>query len=461
MKRTAKLLMALMSLSCIFSMSVFANGSQQPAAAAKKVKITVWGPLENYSEAEKKSWTFCVEEYRRRYPNVELTSLFSPAGTDYRQQYDKALMAGNAPTVTNLLPYVDVQTRAANSMIADITPFVNNFELKKQGKVNTAMDSALQYNGKWYGLMDYIYLAGTVYNKSSLIAGGGDPDNLPKTWDDFAKLGQKVTDMSVPRFGYLLLGMEWNAWPFTPWVWSAGGEMVIPNGDGTYRIGFAEEPGVDAAMMWHDMIWKYRMTQKDVLKAWNELRDDMHSGRGVFAFGRIDHYDSDAERKYGTPRSNFSIMPIPAKDKDHKQASIAGGNAWIFSPTATESELKAAWDFVMMFDYDEKFQLEKWAFENSIGGLTDRIPPRADLIEKKFSMATSWPKGRAEAVAAVSATARMEPSCPNWNNLKNTICPYLQKILLKETISRDEIKVLLTKAADEAYASYSQTFKKK
>lgn len=183
-----------------------------------------------------------------------IISIFSPAGTDYRQQYDKALMAGDAPTVTNLLPYVDVQTRAANGMIADITPFVNNFELKKQGKVNTAMDAALQYKGKWYGLMDYIYLAGTIYNKASLAKGGGDVDNLPKTWDEFAKVGQKITDLNAPRFGYLLLGMEWNAWPFTPWVWSAGGDMVIPNGDGSYRIGFADEPGVDAAEFWHDMI---------------------------------------------------------------------------------------------------------------------------------------------------------------------------------------------------------------
>ncbi len=454
MKRNVTLVMLLLAMTSLFCAPLFAAGSQ-------KVKITVWGPLENYSEAEKKSWTFCVEEYKRRYPNVEIISIFSPAGTDYRQQYDKALMAGDAPTVTNLLPYVDVQTRAANGMIADITPFVNNFELKKQGKVNTAMDAALQYKGKWYGLMDYIYLAGTIYNKASLAKGGGDVDNLPKTWDEFAKVGQKITDLNAPRFGYLLLGMEWNAWPFTPWVWSAGGDMVIPNGDGSYRIGFADEPGVDAAEFWHDMIWKYKMTQKDVLKAWNDLRDDMQAGRGVFAFGRIDHYDSEAERKYGVPRSNFSIMPIPAKDKDHKPASIAGGNAWIFSPTATEAELKAAWDFVMLTDYDEEFQLKKWAYENSINGLTDRIPPRVDLVNKKFSMATSWPKGRAEAVAAVSATAKMEPSCANWNNLKNTLCPYLQKILLKEKISRDEIRSLLTAAANEAYANYPETFKKK
>ena len=438
---------------------LFAAGSKEKDVS-EKVKITVWGPLESYSEVEKVSWTFCVEEYQRRYPNVEIVSTFSPAGTDYRQQYDKALMAGEAPTVTNLLPYVDVQTRAANGMIADISQFVENWDLRKEGKVNTAMDQALQYKGKWYGVMNYIYLAGTVYNKAGLVSGGGNLGELPKTWSEFSALGQKVTNVNVPRFGYLLVGMEWNAWPFTPWVWSAGGDMVIPNSDGTYRIGFADEPGVDAAMFWHDMIWQYRMTQKDVLKSWNDVRDDMHSGRGVFAFGRMDHYASEAEKKYGITQDNFGIIPIPAKDANNKPASIAGGNVWIFSPTATQAELEAAWNFVQLFDYDEEFQIKKWEYENTIGGINDRIPPRVDLTETKFSMATSWPEGWAEEFATISETAQMEPWCANWNDLKNVLAPVLQKILLTEKISRDEVRTLLEKAANEAYQLYPQSFRK-
>jgi ABC-type glycerol-3-phosphate transport system substrate-binding protein len=457
MKKVRFAVVLILLLSC--AGIAFAAGTAE-TAPQEKVKITVWGPLENYSEVEKQSWKFCVDEFKKRYPDIEIVSIFSPAGTDYRQQYDKALMAGEAPTVTNLLPYVDVQTRAANGMIADISSFVNNWDLKKQGLVNPAMDEALQYNGKWYGVMDYVYLAGTVYNKTALEAGGGDSAKLPKTWEEFTSLGQKITDLSVPRFGYLLLGMEWNAWPFTPWVWSAGGEMVIPNGDGTYKVGFSEEPGVDAAMLWHDMIWKYRMTQKDVLKSWNDLRDDMHSGRGVFAFGRMDHYASEAEKKYGIPQSTFGIIPIPAKDANHKQVSIAGGNAWIFSPTATPAELDAAWKFVQLFDFDKDFQVKKWEYENSLGGINNRIPPRTDIIDTKFSMATSWPEGWAEEFSVISSTARMEPWCPNWNNLKNILAPVLQKVLLTEKISRDEVRTLLTQAASEAYKMYPDTFRK-
>jgi ABC-type glycerol-3-phosphate transport system substrate-binding protein len=459
MKKTNVLFLVLVIFAFVVP-SAFAKGAEETSVKEDAVKITVWGPLENYSEAEKESWNFCVEEFKRRYPEIEIESVFSPAGTDYRQQYDKALMAGDEPTVTNLLPYVDVQSRAANGTIADISQFVENWDLKKEGKVNDAMDKALMYKGNWYGVMDYIYLAGTVYNKASLEAGGGDSENLPATWQEFIQVGEMVSDKMAPRFAYLLLGQDWNAWPFTPWIWSAGGDMVYPNNDGTYRVGFSDEPGVDVAMLWHDMIWKYGMTQKDVLKSWNDLRDDMHSGRGVFAFGRLDHYVDEAEKKYGITPETFGIMPLPAKDGSTKQTAIAGGNAWVFSPKASPEELEAAWKFVQLFDYDEEFQIKKWKHENSIGGLTNRIPPRADMIDQKFALATSWPEGWSEEAAIISKAAIMEPWCADWNGLKNIFAPYLQQILLDENITRSEAQAILKEAADEVYSTYPDSFKK-
>ena len=115
---------------------------------------------------------------------------------------------------------------------------------------------------------------------------------------------------------------------------------------------------------------------------------------------------------------------------------------------------------MQLFDYDEEFQIKKWEYENTIGGINDRIPPRVDLTETKFSMATSWPEGWAEEFATISETAQMEPWCANWNDLKNVLAPVLQKILLTEKISRDEVRTLLEKAANEAYQLYPQSFRK-
>ena len=47
--------------------------------------------------------------------------------------------------------------------------------------------------------------------------------------------------------------------------------MVRKNDDGTYKIAFNEPEGVDAAMFMNEMIWKYKMTQKDVLMSIGDL----------------------------------------------------------------------------------------------------------------------------------------------------------------------------------------------
>jgi ABC-type glycerol-3-phosphate transport system substrate-binding protein len=265
----------------------------------------------------------------------------------------------------------------------------------------------------------------------------------------------------VPRFGYLLLGMEFNAWPFTPWIWSAGGELVRPNPDGTYRVAFNEEPGVDVAELWNQMIWQYRMTQRDVLKNWSDYTDDMQAGRGVFGFGQIEYYSSDAMSKYGIPPETFGIMPMPAKDSRTKQTALAGGEVWVFSPRASDAQTRAAFDFAVLASYDKDMLERRWAHQNTISSITSTIPGRTDMIDVKFNKyGTAWPRGWAEDFAALSQFARLEPFCLNWDNLKNILAPHLQEILLKEGITRTEIKSILDRAADECYSSYPAAFKR-
>jgi ABC-type glycerol-3-phosphate transport system substrate-binding protein len=402
-----------------------------------------------------------IAEYRKRYPDVELVIEMTPAGTDYRQSYDRALMAGNAPDVTNMFPPVDIQTRGKNGTIRDITQWVNNWDLKKQGLINSAFDEALVIDGKWYAIIDKLYVAATPYNRIALTAGGGNANNLPKTWTDFAAVGTRITDASVPRFGYLLVGMEWNAWPFTPWVWAAGGEMVRKNADGTYKIAFTEEPGVDAAEMWNAMVWRYGMTQKDVLKNWDDLIDDMATNRGVFAWGTLDTYAFLAYEKYGVPRDSYGIMPVPAKDGNTRQASLCGGEVWTFNPRATDAQVEAGWNFAQLNSFDPAFLESYWAFQNTLNGISFTIPGRTDLTEVKFGKyGVDWPTHWVAEIDAVSRITKLEPYCPNWNDLKNILAPYLQQIILKEGITRDEIRSVLNRAADEAYSSYPQSFKK-
>lgn len=427
----------------------------------QKVKITLWlKPAADATEAAKKNYELQISSIKEKFPNLEIVEEALKPGVDYREQYDKALMAGAGPTVSNNLPYVDIQSRIANGTIGEMTEFVNNWDLKKQGKVWTAFDDAISKDGKWYAVPWSPYLSGTVYNVKALKAGGGDPENLPKTWAEFAALGQKVTDKKIPRFGYVLVGMDWNAWPFTAWVWSAGGEMVRKNADGSYKVAFNEDSGIDAAIFWNEMVWKYQMTQKDVLEDWNAVQQDAYSGRGVFSWGDPSWYSNEQLSKYGLTQNDMGFAPIPAKDSSIQPAVFSGGEVWTFNPKATPEQKKAGWDIIQLLTYDESYLEKEWKLADDNKNMNSRIPARIDLTDKKFQMATSLPEVWKKGYATAFKTAKPEPYCAHWNDLKNALAKPLQTIILKKGITRDEVKKLLDGVAEDLYKKYPETFKK-
>ncbi len=431
------------------------GGSGEPV----KLKLYMQ-PQDDAADANKEMFEWMKGKVEAKFPDYEIEWTRMAPGTDYRQQYDKLLMAGDGPTMWNGLPYVDIQTRIKSKTIADITDYVKNWDLKKDGKVIDIFDEALSTSdGHWYAVPYAPYVSGMSYNMQAIKAAGGDPTVQPKTWEEFATLAQKYTDASAPRFGYTLLGSDYAAWPFTPWVWSAGGEMVRPNDDGTYSVAFNEDAGVDAAMFMHDLVNVYKCTQTNILESYDDMQMNMISGRATFGWGTPTWYAPENLAKYDQSQENFGFYPIPGKTAD-KQVAFAGGEVWTMNPNDTKEQMDACWAIIQYISYDEDYLTEQWKLENEKGIINANSPARSDLIEKKYSMATNWPKHWAGEYAAAMKVAKPEPFCPNWNSLKDEIVPYLQKIITTETISREEVKAQLDACADLLYSKYPDSFKK-
>lgn len=430
---------------------------------AKPVDILLWTkPNADATAGQIAQHDAMMVKVHAKFPNINITEESLKPGVDYRQEYDKALMAGIAPTGCWLFPYVDIQTRVKNGTIAEITDLVNNWDLKKSGVVWTAFDLAISTpDGKWYAVPSDCYAMGTLVNLKALKEGGGDPENLPKTWAEFSEVGKKVTDLTVPRFGYELLGMDWNAWPFTAWVWSSGGEMVRDNNDGTFTIGFNEPAGVDAAMYWNQMVWQDKMTQKDVLQDWNKVTTDIKSGLCVFAWAGVDTFSQDDLAKIGATLEDFSVIPMPVKDASIPNPSFSGGQVITINPKATKEEAQAAFDVLTYMRYDEDALIEQWqlADQFQIADITPCV--NTSLTEKKYSILTAIPENLKKALLDNTKNAKPEPYCSNWNDLKNALVKPLQQIILKKDLTREECQKILDQCADELYAKYPGSFVKK
>ena len=435
--------------------------ADEPAASGEKVKLKLYMlPQDDDSDAVKTRFEFLKEKVETTFPDYEIEWTRMAPGTDYRQQYDKLLMSGDGPTLWNSLPFVDIQTRMRNGTIADITEYVVNWDLRNEGKVNPSIEDALHDDeGHWYAVPYGPYIMGMLYNKTAIEAGGGSTENVPQTWEEFGTLVQSLTDKDVPRFGYTLLGSDYCAWPLTPWVWSAGGEMVIPNDDGTYSIGFNQEKGVDAIMYMHDLVYKYQCTQTDLLENYSDYMANMTVGYACYGWGLPTSLDAEKLAAYDAKQEDFGVIPIPGATAADA-VGFAGGETWTMHPQATKDQMDACWNILNLISYDEAFLREYWELENELNLIDPKPSCRQDLVEVKYSYATNWPEHWKEEFAALNAVARPEPYCAEWNSLKDYIVAPFQEILGDPNCTREKAQALLDECAEKLYTDFPDAYRK-
>lgn len=396
-----------------------------------------------------------IAAFQAEYPWITVQDELTPVGTDYRQTYDRSLAAGTEPTVWNLVAFVDVQTRINNGTIGELTDCVTGWDLWEDGLVFSAFgDSLFGPEGSVYAIPSYAYQQGLIYNRRLAEEAGLDPDAPPATWDELVEWGVAMTDPSIPQFGFGLIGMAWNAWPFAQFTHLAGGQMIAPNGDGTWRITFTEDPGVDALMFWHSMIWEHRMVQQDVLRDFGPLLEDFQQERIAMFWGNID-FLVEAGRKYETPLENFGIAPMPV-GPNGSAGNLAGGETWTISPNATPEQAAAACDYIKFMTYNQTTLENRWTVQNDNNALDGRPSMRLDL--NKLDFATNWPAHWAPAFQQVTANTMAEPYADHYNEIKDLLAEPIQSILLNEGATRDDARAALEGVAQEAYSRFPETY---
>lgn len=460
MKKSVKRFVAFAyaALLAVPALSGCGNNGVQPDG---KITLKLWTkPSQDAQEYVIESHDRMMADLREKFPDIEFEEAMNPTGTDYRQEYDKALMANTAPAFFTRFSYTDIPSRIQNGTVADISKYVDNWELKKEGKILDIFDDAISKDDKWYALPLKAYTMGTLCNKKTLETAGEDTGNLPATWDEFAELGERVTDLSVPRIGYSLIGMDWCAWPFTAWVWSAGGDMVVPNDDGTYRIAFNEDAGVDTAMFMNQMIWKNKMTQKDILLDYADVKKNVLNGTSCFSFmGLNDLGDGTELKEYGLTKSDYIDMLIPSKDSSIEGSSLAGGQVITFNPKLSDKELEAAFKVVeYLYFSDERMQADCDEIQE-FNTTNVMIPGRVDWYEKRLEANSGITDEEISALNVLREHAKPEPYCEHWSDVKSNLVAPLQEIYLTENVSRDKVKSLLDDCAKKLYDLYPDTFK--
>src|SRR6202022_491235 len=198
--------------------------------------------------------------------------------------------------------------------------------------------------GKIYGIPTNGYTLGILYNRKMFTAAGLDPEKPPATWDDFRRYAKALTSSSVAGFAETSTGNQ-GGWHFTNWMYTAGGDMQSADGA---KASFNSDKGASVLQLLKDMRFTDNSMTKEQLFTQAQTLQLLATNKVAMVVMAPDQLNT-LQSQFGADLKNFGLGPMP---QNGGNASLAGGNVWVFNPTASADAIKAAFDYVIYTNFD-------------------------------------------------------------------------------------------------------------
>lgn len=330
------------------------QGTGKDAATAtpaedQPVTITIGvSPSDSATDADIERWNTAVADMKEKHPNVTIKE----AHYDYAPDTFVALAeAGNLPTLYGTW-FTEPQKLIQQGYAADITA-----ELQARNWVEPMNKSLLSIlsdeNGKVYGIPVTAYGLGLMINvdlfkEAGLVDSEGIPV-YPKTWQDVAEDAKKIKD-ATGEAGLVLLAQDnGGGWHFSNIAWNFGAILTIENADGTYTANLDSPEAIQAMEFVKSLKWDYDVLTADpTTENWGTGFTALGAGTAAMYIAANDAIAMPITN--GLELGHLAICAFPA-GPNGDQYSLAGGNAYMFSPDATEAEINAALDFAEIYGY--------------------------------------------------------------------------------------------------------------
>lgn len=178
------------------------------------------------------------------------------------KEYEDGAQTALRQAVTDQLP--DVSFQAINlqrvfvdrELAVDLAPFIDKEENWQERGYSDSMMALGRFGGKQYGMAFAVSTPIVYYNVDLVEQAGGDPDNLPTTWDGVIELAQKIDALSDDTVGFFHSWAITGNWMWQALVFSHGGSMA--NEDES-EVAFNDENGQRAMGLFGRLIEETNM----------------------------------------------------------------------------------------------------------------------------------------------------------------------------------------------------------
>lgn len=236
-----------------------APSGETPAAKApettsgQNVKLTYWTVLGNVDGIIMDA---LVKQYTTQNPNIQIESL--QGVEDYEAKLQSAVLTGTGPDIT-LFRLHYVGPYAARTVVVPIeSGEAAQIGIKKDDFDPRVWD-ATSYEGKQYALPFDIHLFSLFYNKKLFKDGGLDPEQPPKTLEEWHTMAKTLNKGDV-------IGTSIYTWPPGMfWIYYGlmkqfGAELFLDNGS---KVDLTTPGHIDPLKWWHSLRWDINPKAQD------------------------------------------------------------------------------------------------------------------------------------------------------------------------------------------------------
>ncbi|MEU6608504.1 extracellular solute-binding protein [Streptomyces shenzhenensis] len=274
-----------------------------------------------------------VAEFEKANPGIKVkgsTTVFDPL------TFSAKLSGGNVEDVIKV-PLTEPQRLIQQGQVQPITGQLQKWDHFEE--FNPQVIKQLSGgDGEVYGVPQYPYAQGLVYNRELFEKAGLDPDSPPTTWDEVRAAAKRISERTG-RAGFVHESKDnQGGWQLTMLTYAFGGDLEKLE-NGTYAATFTGEPTKKALRLLKDMRWKDDSMGRSQLNNQNDVIKQFAAGQVGMFMGSPGTYRL-AKMQFGM--ANTDAFGVAAMPQSGGNATLTGGDVYLVPKSADARHAAAA-----------------------------------------------------------------------------------------------------------------------
>ena len=292
-------------------------------------------------------------------PNINV-KLEYVSYADKETKYATEVQARQGADVMHLHAY-SLRSFIDRGLVADLSPFIEEEDDGFTDQWFPQVTEMMQLADQWFALPGDFMSMVLIYNKKIFEEAGLDPNQAPRTWDEFVDIARKTTldtndDGEIDVWGFGALGAIDPGFElrFSPVLFSFGGQYLT---DDNSCSALDEPEAQEAFQFYTDLVSRYEVVPPGVMEQnAGTVREQLANGQIAMKLGSgwtkpiVDSINPD----FNTDQ-NLGAAPVPVQEGVTPDATTSAWlSAWVMNPHTEHPD--EAWELMKFITAEEQEQ---------------------------------------------------------------------------------------------------------